>query len=851
MWDATSRDYIESREDQIVDNHAQYCSVVRTGMGAVKMIIGGEVDAVWGQKPEDKDKPIDWVELKTSACIENDKDMLKYERKLQKFWIQSFLLGVPRIIVGFRTRRGILHHIEELETKNIPGFVKKQGNGSWDGLKATIDSEGVWRIRRADQSQVIEVTQETSMGHGDILSEEFLDWRQQETVSEVRILLKHCSAGLAIDFCMYYGSLENLSFPAEANLLTRTRTQQISPLVNSICSYAYQHGLRNDSLAKVIDLLRLPSYLDQGSITTLLKSLFPAEKVPPALICSIVASLGQGEQKPSPATQSLLLRWIILVDDVLEDATTLQRLYSVLFNLLDMLSISLELNRGAGNDQALNGLLQIYKEFYPEIVLGQGRKSRFEYPDPEWQDRLREIHSGTTLTANQASQTSSFRVARDGIKRRRFDIVPQVHAQKLPEHAVALEDIGGINDLVERYEMIEPPSQLVAAFDDHLLRTYLFSRQDKVIQRRIDNWLAVFLDSQLQAEEDGEEASKNMQDVLNGLLSYVTYTKVQALQEAYFDKLEAAILDNSEDSLTSLLSFYTQLLRSWTSHVVTISDIPTHNSLNPLVSHTSTLALQILTTHPSATGQAHILHHLSTLAHTISHAPTHPQIRILTPSPKTVYLLIFLTPTAFTLSSLTATLSAYKASFEHRIAKQHAMGAGPDYPRPYVNEFNGFLMDICNLLWRSRAFNTTDTNALGCLLPPSAYPALKRYTESLGPPQPLQGLFSLSYHPALAALSIAAFRAVEDRAIGTGDEQRDATVTARHAGPVTQRSLVQLGQNGGVKTGWGEYRLEVLEWLAARGVEGVKELMFRTMKLLMAGKGQRGSGSLGSSQGAR
>lgn len=45
MWDATSRDYIESREDQIVDNHAQYCSVVRTGMGAVKMIIGGEVDA--------------------------------------------------------------------------------------------------------------------------------------------------------------------------------------------------------------------------------------------------------------------------------------------------------------------------------------------------------------------------------------------------------------------------------------------------------------------------------------------------------------------------------------------------------------------------------------------------------------------------------------------------------------------------------------------------------------------------------------------------------------------------------------------------------------------------------------
>ena len=44
-WYSTSREYIESREDQIVNNHAQYCSVVRTGYGKIKMIIGGEVDA--------------------------------------------------------------------------------------------------------------------------------------------------------------------------------------------------------------------------------------------------------------------------------------------------------------------------------------------------------------------------------------------------------------------------------------------------------------------------------------------------------------------------------------------------------------------------------------------------------------------------------------------------------------------------------------------------------------------------------------------------------------------------------------------------------------------------------------
>ena len=44
-WDATPREYIEGREEQIVNNHAQYCSVVQTGIGDTSLIIGGEVDA--------------------------------------------------------------------------------------------------------------------------------------------------------------------------------------------------------------------------------------------------------------------------------------------------------------------------------------------------------------------------------------------------------------------------------------------------------------------------------------------------------------------------------------------------------------------------------------------------------------------------------------------------------------------------------------------------------------------------------------------------------------------------------------------------------------------------------------
>ncbi|KAM0793828.1 RAI1 like PD-XK nuclease-domain-containing protein [Usnea florida] len=197
QWDATPREFIENREDVVVNNYAQYCSVVKTGVGKAKMLIGGEVDAIWDCKPDNRDDPINWVELKTSAEISNDRDMLKYERKLLKFWIQSFLLGVPKIIVGFRSQHGVLQRLEELETKNIPGMVKRQGKGTWDGnlcikftatflewLKQTINSGGIWRIRRRERSAVIEVFKVEESGYGDILLPAFVEWRNGEDANK-------------------------------------------------------------------------------------------------------------------------------------------------------------------------------------------------------------------------------------------------------------------------------------------------------------------------------------------------------------------------------------------------------------------------------------------------------------------------------------------------------------------------------------------------------------------------------------------------------------------------------------------------------------------------------------------
>lgn len=58
--------------------------------------------------------------------------MDNFHRKLMKYWIQSFLLGVPRIIVGFRTREGILVDVSEVDTQGIPQTVNSRPNPAWN-----------------------------------------------------------------------------------------------------------------------------------------------------------------------------------------------------------------------------------------------------------------------------------------------------------------------------------------------------------------------------------------------------------------------------------------------------------------------------------------------------------------------------------------------------------------------------------------------------------------------------------------------------------------------------------------------------------------------------------------------
>ena len=77
----------------------------------------------------------------------------------------------------------------------------------------------------------------------------------------------------------------------------------VNEAVEKLSNYASISGLSNESLDELIDILTTPSKLDQITITSILKHLYPRHSVAETIAVKIVGCFGQGKHKPALSTQ--------------------------------------------------------------------------------------------------------------------------------------------------------------------------------------------------------------------------------------------------------------------------------------------------------------------------------------------------------------------------------------------------------------------------------------------------------------------------------------------------------------------------------------------------------------------
>jgi centromere protein I len=124
-----------------------------------------------------------------------------------------------------------------------------------------------------------------------------------------------------------------------ARIPAKQRVVKITRVIDIIASKAYDHGLAQDNLEELVDIITQPNELDLGSVATIIKNLYPAGRVADGIVLRVVGSFGHGKAKAAFSVQAALLRWLIMVYDMLENQKILSQLYSLLFNLLDTIAI--------------------------------------------------------------------------------------------------------------------------------------------------------------------------------------------------------------------------------------------------------------------------------------------------------------------------------------------------------------------------------------------------------------------------------------------------------------------------------------------------------------------------------
>lgn len=682
-------------------------------------------------------------------------------------------------------------------------------------------------------------------------------------------------------------------------------------------------------LARLLKILTTKNNLDQGTVTTLIKNLYPQERIASKNITQVVCCLGPSKNKPSPATQALLLRWLILAYDLFEDRTHLAKLYAVLFNYLDMISLRkplchllslltrrkhvkpfriqalMELIQTAGGeDKELISLLRIFKNYYPEIILGEFGGSRrnalfFKHPDPEWSSHVKVLQDQNTERV-QAGQGSSFQVVHRGtVKRSRIEVViPTLQTSRVSHKHTSLEELRDVGHLVDRLDKIELPNQIISTLGDAMAQKYLHLVQSELAHHRLNEWLRSFLEDKLETlREDEDDEPETLSYVLDFVVGYVSYTKVSfsdrslstqtltkhqdlpssirsflksylqtwngkdnrdhvfrllqyipiepfaSLRSELLLPLESAVLNESLRSRTALLGFYSALISQWGVKLRSESDTSEESvHLSQIIVHAELLASSILEfsmedeDKKSKPATASVLDFYRTLSELFSHAPQDARFRLTLPHAQTVYTLAF-TPSVAVISSLNSILAVYKSAFEASLNSQVLQAQNsPAYGTNLVGRFNGYVMDMCNVLWRNRALNTEDPNALGCLVSAPTTTALTSYIKDLSEVARhydresafhinLTSIFSLSHHAAFCNLSAACFADLEE-------DQQVADHRPKLRKPVTQKVLQALEKDGGAKITWQEYRVHMLDWLDGIGCRGTGILMRSTMKAL-------------------
>ncbi|GJJ70668.1 centromere protein I [Entomortierella parvispora] len=703
-------------------------------------------------------------------------------------------------------------------------------------------------------------------------------------------------------------------------------------------------GLSPDQLTEMLDII-LKGKLDDTTARKMIKLLLPRQHVPEMCAVKVLGSLGR---QLSYASQAALIRWVILVYDILDSRTKLQQLYGAVFHYLTFETLRvplchllyyltkredvkpfrirklLDLQIAVGKEPALTGLLHVYKTYFPDLILTPLQLSNqtiFKCPDQSIADSIAILQDRWGYLAEE-SQTMSLHgskdpIMRNGAKRQKLShsSIPDafsIYRKGSDEKSLPVSQITSLDSLVAHIDTLTLPDQLSSVLANRLLQHVLCLQPSHSIVERISYWLGQELMDLWYWKEKTEvtkarfstilgrvaELTMMIKDLLpvmeNFLIPYLrvwngvdhqkeifvllTYLRPRSYEELYVHILQPLLGTfylMGPVWKGELILCYTKLLQRWVqfkwkdylkvgkdhqlskqavhemrrliSHLK--SNVDYMQTIRAFIAHVDNLSSVALELESDHIAIQHGVLSFFDLVSSLTVTYNLP-LAVVIPSTAIVYRL-FLSTSGMAVSRICGIVYQYKKAFEtfeneqQLLYEQSVLSSMPTdlsslpgppevpgYSRDYVIIFNSFVMDFCNFLWRNRAFNKTDKNALGFMIDRPTILKTKKICVDGG--LSANNMLSFTHSISLSGYSARFLSSLED----LNGVQPEKRLNA----PASSPGLQDMISKGGLQLQFEEYRIRYLNHLEACGFDGLSQFLFDSITNLLQRKLQTQDG---------
>ncbi|CAG8810073.1 42974_t:CDS:10, partial [Gigaspora margarita] len=287
-------------------------------------------------------------------------------------------------------------------------------------------------------------------------------------------------------------------------ITVKEQIDELEPLVQ-------WYGLEDTQIAELLEVI-IKGKLDDYDVRKLIKLLIPRKKVSEMSAIKIFGNFGNRNMKYSIQADSLS-------PFIPHDAKGAREVVS-----------NTQITR-AGYEPHIQGLLKLYKDYFPNLVtidIQPSRSTTFKCPDIAWYQLINQVQKRWNNDKSLLHMPLTRPMIPKTMEKRRkieHNDIPSTRTYNVTQKSITLEEISDIRQLASNIDKVELPNQLASVLDHRMLQHVIVSYPERVAIARISYWIDQYLMDTVYWSDQNTTTKMRIGFLLNKLVTMTEFMK--------------------------------------------------------------------------------------------------------------------------------------------------------------------------------------------------------------------------------------------------------------------------------------------------------------------------------------